>query len=303
VSRSIKAHVLLVAITALWGTTFVLIKNVLADISPLLFNAIRMTVAGVALGIFFGRDLVRISKGALKAGMLVGLFLFLGYQFQTTGLNLTTPSKSAFITGLAMVLVPIFLSLFWQRVVKGWTLAGICAAFLGLYLLTVPASDGILDLASINRGDLLTLGSAVFFAFQLIFVGQATERHPYKQIAAVQVMTCMVLNWLTVPFVAHSAIRWSPAVIWTILITALGCTAIAFAVQAWAQQFTPPTHTALIFTLEPVFAWITSYLALDERLGARSTIGAILILAGVMVSELKGAAANDVGEAIDVVSA
>jgi drug/metabolite transporter (DMT)-like permease len=303
VSRSLKAHLLLIAITALWGTTFVLVKNALADISPLLFNAARMTVAGLVIGIFFWRDLVRIRRSALLAGIVVGVFLFLGYEFQTTGLNLTTPSKSAFITGLAMVLVPIFLCLFWRRTVKGWTAAGVGAAFLGLYLLTVPATDGLFELASINRGDILTLAAAVFFAFQLIFVGQATERYPYKQIAAVQVITCMALNWLTVPFVEHASIRWSPAVIWTILITAIGCTAIAFAIQAWAQQFTPPTHTALIFTLEPVFAWMTSYILLDGRLGARSTVGAVLILAGVLVSELKGASADEGGEAVDVVSA
>jgi drug/metabolite transporter (DMT)-like permease len=289
VSRSLKAHLLLIAITALWGTTFVLVKNALADIPPLLFNTARMTVAGMVLAVLFRRDLLRLRKGALLAGITVGIFLFLGYEFQTTGLNLTTPSKSAFITGLAMVLVPIFLCLFWRRTVRGWTVAGIGAAFFGLYLLTVPAGNGMLDLASINRGDILTLACAVSFAFQLIFVGQATERYCYRQIAAVQVITCMVLNWLTLPFAGNSSIRWSPAVIWTILVTAVGCTAIAFAIQAWAQQFTPPTHTALIFTLEPVFACFTSYLLMGERLGARSAVGAALILAGVLASELKGA--------------
>ncbi len=310
-SRSLKAHLLLVAITVLWGATFVLIKDALADISPLLFNAVRMSVAGLMLVMFFHRHLSCITPAALKAGILIGVFLFLGYVFQTTGLRLTTPSKSAFITGLSVVLVPVFLCLFWRKAVKRWTVVGVGTAFAGLYLLSVPltvskavmlASPGDrLVLASVNRGDLLTLGCAVAFAFQIILVGRSTERYRYQQIAAVQIITCALLHWAAIPLLEHPFVQWSPIVIWAILITAFGCTAIAFAIQAWAQQFTPPTHTALIFSLEPVAAWATSYLLLGERLGIRATIGAGLILAGVLISELKGAAGKSSDEHIDVV--
>ena len=289
-------------VTFIWGATFVLIKNALADMSPLLFNAVRMVLAAVALCAFYYRDLARLTPGAVKAGIVVGTFLWLGYEFQTTGLKLTTPSKSAFITGLAVVLVPVFLTL-WHRKVSRWSATGVCAAFAGLYLMTVPASGGLgFDFSSINRGDLLTLGCAVAFAFQIIFVGRATEQFPFAQIAVVHAIVCAVWMGLSVPVLETSYALWSPLVIWAILITGLLCTAFAFAVQAWAQQFTPPTHTALIFSLEPVFAWITSYLLLGERLGGRATIGALLILGGVLVSELKGSAGRN-GEAAEAARA
>ena len=96
----------------------------------------------------------------------------------------------------------------------------------------------------------------------------------------------------TVPLLERPHIELNSIVVWTILITATLCTALAFTVQAWAQQFTPATHTALIFTLEPVFAWLTSFVYLKERLGWRAGAGALLILAGVLISELLGQVAR-----------
>jgi drug/metabolite transporter (DMT)-like permease len=118
-------------------------------------------------------------------------------------------------------------------------------------------------------------------------MGRATARFPFQQIATLEAVVCAALMFLTVPAVEKTYAVWTPTVIWAILITGVLGTAVAFTVQAWAQQFTPPTHTALIFSLEPVFAWITSYVVLGERLGLRATAGACMILAGVLVSELK----------------
>ena len=163
--------------------------------------------------------------------------------------------------------------------------------------MTVPAGNGSgLNLESINRGDLLTICSAVVFAFQIIFVGRAMQRHPFEQVATLQVGICALLMLATVPLAERSFIVWTPRVIWAVLITGLLGTAAAFTIQAWAQQFTPPTHTALIFLLEPVFAWITSYLVLGENLGLRATLGAALILGGILLSELKGGAAEPASE-------
>jgi drug/metabolite transporter (DMT)-like permease len=292
VSRSLKAHILLVLVTVIWGATFVLIKDALASISPLLFNAVRMTLAALSLLLIFRKDMARLTPGAVRAGTVVGIFLWLGYEFQTTGLKLTTPSKSAFLTGVSVVLVPVFLAMGWRRMVNAWTAFGVGVAFIGLYLLTVPASMGNgLNLTTINRGDLLTLACAVGFALQIITMGRATAKYPFQQIAALEAVVCAGLMLLTVPTLERSYAVWSPMVVWAIIITGLLGTAAAFTVQAWAQQFTPPTHTALIFSLEPVFAWITSYLILHERLGLRASIGAALILGGVVTSELKGSAA------------
>ncbi len=293
-SRSVKAHVLLVLITFAWGATFVLIKRALADASPLLFNAVRMGLAALVLAAFYFRQLRHITRGAIASGALVGAFLWAGYEFQTTGLKYTTPSKSAFVTGLSVLLVPIFLAIIWRRMVHRWTAVGVICAFIGLYLLTVPAGNGGgLNLAGINHGDLLTLGCAVSFALQIITIGRATQRHPFPQIATLQAIVCALLMAVTVPLGETPHIVWSPVVIWAVVVTALVCTAAAFTIQAWAQQFTPPTHTALIFSLEPVFAWITSYVVLGEQLGGRASLGAGLILAGVLIAELKGSSPGE----------
>jgi drug/metabolite transporter (DMT)-like permease len=301
VSRSVKAHILLVLVTLVWGATFVQIKDALSDISPLLFNAVRITLAAVALALIYRRQLRRISRNTLRAGVLVGIPLWLGFEFQTTGLRLTTPSKSAFLTGFSVILVPVFLAIGWRKKVNAWTVAGVMIALTGLYLMTVPAgAGGGLNLESINRGDLLTIGCAVMFALQIIVMGRAMQKHRFEPVATVEAITCAVLMFATIPFVEQAHVVWSPRVIWAILVTGLLGTGAAFTIQAWAQQFTPPTHTALIFLLEPVFAWITSYIVLGERLGTRAAIGALLILGGILVSELKGSQAElqrEVGDA------
>jgi drug/metabolite transporter (DMT)-like permease len=301
VSRSLKAHILLVLITLIWGSNFAVIKNALTDISPLFFNAVRMSLAAVVLAAIFYRELPRLTVGAVRAGCLVGLFLFVGNELQTTGLKYTTPSKSAFLTGVSVVLVPVFLAMFWKRGINRWTSVGVVLAFAGLYLLTVPSSAGAgLNLRSMNHGDLLTLGAAVVFAFHIIFIEHATKNHSWQQITVVQVAVTALLMIFTASsshyfadssyFAEKVSVVWSPPVLWGIGITGFLSLALAFAIQAWAQQFTPATHTALIFTLEPVFAWLTSFIFLGERLGGRSGVGAACILAGLLISEEKASA-------------
>lgn len=290
-TRSTKAHILLVIVTFIWGATFVVIKNALTEISPLLFNAVRMTLASVCLAALYWRDIVTMQRATLRAGMFVGVFLWLGYEFQTSGLRLTTPSKSGFLTGVSVVLVPVLLALFWRRRINRWTLLGVVGAVAGLFLMTVPADgDRLADWSSVNLGDLLTLGCAVAFAFQIILLGRATERHPFKSIAFLQTATAAVLMALTVPVIERAHSTWSWRVWAAIAVTGVLGTALAFTIQAWAQQFTPATHTALIFALEPVFAWLTSFVVGGERLGWRASAGALLILGGVVLSELKGGA-------------
>ena len=288
-SRSLKAHLLLVMVTLVWGVTFVEIKDALNDISPLLFNAVRMSLAGVALVLVFRKHL-RMSAAALRTGIWMGTLLWMGYEFQTAGLVYTTPSKSAFLTGVSVVLVPVFLALIWRRHVNRWTASGVLAAFIGLYLLTVPHAGSGGPFSGVNRGDALTLGCAVAFGFQIIFMGRAMRKHPFEQIATLQACVAAVMMALTVPALEKTHAVWSPRVVIAILVTGLLATAAAFTIQAWAQQFTPPTHTALIFVLEPVFAWASSYVMLRERLGTRAGLGALLIVAGVVLSELKGSA-------------
>jgi drug/metabolite transporter (DMT)-like permease len=289
VSRSLKAHLLLVLITLIWGSTFVLIKSALLDSSPLALNAVRMVLAGVLLALYYRKHLAVMTRPALTSGMVVGIFLYLGYAFQTAGLALTTPSKSAFLTGSSTVMVPILLVIFWRTKIHLWRVVGIVMAFAGLFLMTVPAGrQQLADFANVNRGDVLSIGCAVAFAFQIILLGRASQRFPFEQIAVLQVGTAAVLMVLTAQLLEQPRFHPSPVVIAAVLITGILGTAVAFTVQAWAQQFTPATHTALIFNMEPVFAWLTSFIYLKERLGLRAGLGAALILAGVLVSELLG---------------
>jgi len=179
-SRSLRAHLLLFCVVALWGSTFVLVKDALRDISPLLFNLIRMALAFLCLAVVYRRRWRRISAAGWRSGALVGLFLAIAYQFQTAGLNRTTPSKSAFITGLTLVLVPLFAVLPGLRrfgaKTPSWNVwLGVLLAFCGVVLLAAPVAAGsgvggflLPDLAGIGRGDLLTLGCAFAFAFHII---------------------------------------------------------------------------------------------------------------------------------------
>lgn len=289
VSRSLKAHLLLVLMTFVWGTTFVLVKQALLSASPLLFNTVRMSLAAVFLAALYRKHLVRLDRRTFRAGLLVGFFLFLGYALQTTGLRLTTPSKSAFLTGVSTVLVPVLLIAFWRAHIQLWRIVGIITAFVGLFLMTVPSGrEGIADFANVNAGDLLTIGCAFGFAFQIILLGRSTQRFPFEPLAVLQISVAAILMAVSTPFLEHPHIHFSATVVSAIVITGIFGTAVAFTVQAWAQQFTPATHTALIFTLEPVFAWLTSFIYLKERLGVRAGAGALLILAGVLVSELLG---------------
>jgi drug/metabolite transporter (DMT)-like permease len=288
VSRSLKAHLLLVFIAFAWGVTFVLIKQTFSQVSPLVFNALRMSIAALALIVVFRRTLKDLNRKSFLAGACVGFFLWLGYTLQVTGLNLTTPSKSAFITGLYVVLVPLIVAATGRRVPNRWTTLGVSAALVGLYLMTIPTGEGF-SLSTANQGDLLTLGCAAAFAVHIYAISYTTQRYRYELIAIVQVAVCALLMILIVPL-ETTRLTWSGQTVFALLFTALICSTLAFAIQTWAQQFTPPTHTALIFALEPVFAALTSYVLLAERLGLRGTIGAILILGGILISELKGSA-------------
>jgi len=286
VSRSVKAHILLVLVTFAWGATFVSVKDALAVVSPLVFNALRMGTASLALLFIFAREFKRIDKNSALGGALLGVFLWAGYSFQTIGLKLTTPSKSAFITGLAVVLVPLIVAVSGRRLPNRWTLFGVVSAFGGLYLMTIPAVEGF-SMSGINHGDIITLGCSISYALHIYTMGKLMQRHPFKPIAVMQILTATVLMATTIPL-ERPRLSLTGEAVFAILFTGLVCTAAAFSIQAWAQQFTPPTHTALIFVLEPVFAALTSYVLLGEHLGARGTVGAALILGGILVSELKG---------------
>ncbi len=295
-SPVVAAHLLLLAVVLVWGTTFTLVKTALADASPLLFNLLRMVLAFLVLAAVNWKSLRAISRRELAYATTAGIFLGLGYQFQTTGLALTTPSKSAFITGLVVVIVPL-LCLIPGVKPSGlpstrWTgLAGALIAFAGLILLTTPPGSGSALFKGIGLGEALTLACAVAFAAHLLTVGHAARFTSARTLGTVQIGVAAVLMLLTLP-IGRPFFHATPRLFIALAITSVLATAAAFTIQSWAQQHLSPTHTALIFTLEPVFAWLTSLLFLGERLGPRALSGAALIIGGILITELWPAAAS-----------
>jgi len=279
-----RADLALAGIALIWGATFVLVQQALRDASTLLFLALRFSLAVLALAVAF-RGLpgkFRPLRPLLTGGVWAGVCLSAGYLFQTTGLRYTSASKSAFLTGLSVVMVPVFGALF-RKVAPSLSEAlGVLAATLGMGLMTLEGES-----LRMGRGDLLTLACAACFAAHILVVGYWAPRVRFQALSLVQVATAAVLALGTCWWAETPLIRWRPGVVAALLVTGLLATALAFSVQAWAQRYTTATRTALIFALEPVFAWLTSFLLTGETLSVRASLGAVLILAGILLVELK----------------
>ncbi len=288
-TKRLRADLSLAFCSLLWGATFVVAKNSLDYSSVFVFLSVRFTLAALLMAAFRPHVFRTLKREELLAGAALGFFMFGGYAFQTAGLQYTTPAKSGFVTGSSVVMVPLLLGIFWGRRLTFWVYAGVFAAVFGLYFLTVPA-EGI---AHLNRGDLLTFIAAGLYAMHIILVGDYTRRHSVAALSVLQVAACAALAWLATG--AASAAGWQPARFgWQgksligITICAVLATAVAFSIQLWAQQYTTSSHAAILFTLEPVFASMTSYILLRERLGNRALFGAAFVLAGILIAELLG---------------
>jgi len=281
---SLRADLALAGIALIWGATFVMVKEALQDASTLLFLALRFSLASVALGLVFRTCYGGFFAGrrTLKAGLLAGICLFAGYLLQTFGLRYTTASKSAFLTGLSIVLVPLLGSAVYRTVPHASEWLGVVVAMAGMGLLTLHG-----DSIGIGFGDLLTLGCAVAFAAHILVVGHYSRKVGFEGLSLIQITTAASIALATFWWIEPPRVQWTPGLLAALGVTGLLATALAFTVQAWAQKHTTATHTALIFALEPVFAWVTSYVVAGERLSARAGLGAVLILGGILLVEVK----------------
>jgi drug/metabolite transporter (DMT)-like permease len=276
-----RAELTLAGITILWGTTFVVVKSALAEIPTFAFLAFRFTVAAVALALIYRKALRRVG---LRGGLLAGGLLFIAYAFQTLGLGLTTPSKSAFLTGLSIPMVPLASSLVYRNRPRLVEILGILIASAGMMLMTLPSLR-----FEMSRGDALSFLCAVVFALHIVVVGHYSALIGFESLAAFQVGTAAVLA-LSVygglwAFTRPVPVHWSPGVVGAILVTGILATALAFTAMAWAQQYASPTRAALIFSLEPLVAWLTSYSLTGETMTNRGKVGAVAILAGILLVE------------------
>jgi drug/metabolite transporter (DMT)-like permease len=278
---AIRADLALAFNTLVWGSTFVLVKRALDDSSVMLFIAIRFTLAAFVMAWLFRRRWTWRS-GPPPGGVLAGVCLFGGYAFQTAGLKLTTPSQAAFLTGLSIVMVPLLNSLVYRVYPHISETIGVVIATLGMGLMTLQGNA--LGLA---RGDALVILCALAFAAHIVVVGHYSKMASFEPLAVWQLGITAALalagfGWIEKPFFHPSPILW-----FAILVSSLLSTALAFTVQAWAQQVTTATRAPLIFALEPVVAWVFAFTILGERLPTQAVFGAVLILAGILVAELK----------------
>jgi len=275
-----QADLALGVVALIWGSTFVVVQNALDAVGPLTFVALRFALASAFLVALFLRRAQRVTWAELRAGGLIGVWLAGGYVFQTIGLQTTTTAKAGFITGLSVVIVPVLATVLLRRPPGRGAIAGIVAATVGLGFLTLDKN------LRIETGDLWVLGCAFAFALHIVSVAHFSPRYDSIRLSIVQIAAVAVLaTGAGVTFETPSLDL--PAETWgAIAFTGLVATALVFSVQVYVQRFTTPTHTALLFSLEPVFAAFFGWWWAGEILGRRELIGCGLILAGMIVAEL-----------------
>jgi drug/metabolite transporter (DMT)-like permease len=272
------ASLALVAAALLFGSTFLVVQDAVETVEPLPFLAVRFTIgAAVLLPLALRRGTADLrTPGLLRAGVLAGFALTAGYVLQTVGLQYTTSSVSAFLTYLLVVFVPLIVAATTRRLPPWPTVAGVGLAVAGLALLGGGPEVGT------GRGELLTLGCALAFAIHLLLLADAAPRFPVAALSTVQF--AVVAGVVAVPVLLSGGASldgaWAAAVYTGVAVTALG-----LGLQAWGQRRVTPTRAALLLLIEPVSAAVLGF-ASGERLGAAGGAGAVLILGGILVSEL-----------------
>lgn len=275
------ADLSMVLVAGIWGATFVIVKNALADIGPFLFVGIRFLLAFLVLLTFSHRDILKVRFSTLTTGSLLGFFLCIGYSFQTMGLRYTSSSNAGFITGVSVVLVPIIYALMNKEKPGLITNLTVITAALGLFFISVPPGS-----FTLSYGDFLVLIGAFGFAFHIIYVDLYSHKFSAIAITAVQIffvgLACTIIGLIVEPIPPYLSCN----ALWAIVITAVFATALAFLLQNYMQKFSTPTRFAVVLTAEPVFAALAGYFWAGEHLGRLGLIGAGMILVAMLISTL-----------------
>jgi drug/metabolite transporter (DMT)-like permease len=288
--------------TLIWGSTFAVARGVLDHWPPLSYLAVRMPLAALVFAALFPRQVFTASRAAWRAGATLGALIGAAFVLQTTGLLYTTPAKSAFVSGLTTPLIPVVAYLLYRARPSRENLAGVVLASVGGALILAPAGE-----AGVNKGDLITLSTTFLFAAHVSLMSVYARRFDVRQLSALQITVAaalVLLSWLAVrAYVAQATpgfvpaglareaepLAWDAGVAAQLVYLALVATVGVFILWTWGQARMSATHAAVIFSLEPVFA--TGFAVLlrgsAEWTGGRATLGAVLILAGVIVSELR----------------
>jgi drug/metabolite transporter (DMT)-like permease len=275
-----QADLTLGLVALIWGSTFVIVQNALDAVGPMTFVGWRFGIASALLIALFYRRLRAITRQEVLSGGLIGVWLAGGYIFQTIGLQSTTTAKAGFITGLSVVIVPVLATVLLRRPPGRGPVIGIVAATIGLAVLSLNKN------LHVQAGDLWVLGCALMFALHITTVAHFSPHYDSIRLSVAQIVAVMVLA------TGSAAVFETPEVdlpleTWgAIVFTGVVATALVFSLQVYVQRFTTPTHTALLFSLEPVFAAFFGWWWANEILGTKELIGCGLILAGMIVAEL-----------------
>ena len=280
-ARSPLAEISLIGICAVWGLTFVMVQDAVELIPVTTFLAYRFLPAAALVAFIFRSSLRGLGGDGLRAGVVMGLFLTAGYFFQTLGLERTSAANAGFITGLFVVLTPLFgAALLHQRAgAPAWLAAGLSTA--GLYLLSgVGGSQARLV------GDGLVFLCACAFSFHILVTDRSIEKHHYGALLAVQLAVTGTISFLLAAGQGDLVMPRDSTVWSALVVTSLFASALGFFVQTYAQKHASPARIALILTTEPVFAGLFAYLLQGETLDLASWIGAGLIMVAIVTVEM-----------------
>jgi drug/metabolite transporter (DMT)-like permease len=306
----------LVLTTLVWGTTFFIARDILdgdeaGHWPPLTYTAVRFLAASLLLAALFWRDLARARRAEWRAGAALGLLMFLGFGLQAAGQVYTTASKSAFVTGLTTPLVP-FVAYAVLRARPGVeNLIGVALASAGGLLILAPQGE-----AGVNLGDLLTLASTGAFALHITLLSDYARRFEPRRVTVLQIVStaaCAALFWLALRAASAALgagelpgwaerefepLTWSARVVGQLAYLSVVATVAVFFLWTWGQSRSSATHAAVIFSLEPVFAtaFAVAVRGPEEWLGGRAWLGAALVFAGIVVSELRWGARRKADE-------
>lgn len=277
--RSVLADLSLVGICVIWGTSFAIVKSVVGETNPATFIAARFTLAAILLGLIASRRLHKLDRELWKAGFVLAVPLMLGFLAQTYGLQGTTASKAGFITGMHVVFTPFLEQKFLRNRIMPYQMAGVGVAVAGLGLLTLD------KLSPPTYGDLLVLACAFCFAVHLVLLGHYSPAMDGLLLSVTQMVWAAVFSILVAGSDMVQVVQFDKDLILSVAYLGVMGTALAYLVQTTAQKYTPPTRAALILQTEPVFSSFFARLWLDERFNIQQSVGAILILAGILLCQ------------------
>jgi drug/metabolite transporter (DMT)-like permease len=274
----VKALLALIAVTAVWGVTFVQVKDAVALYPLFAFLAVRFAIASLTLAGPAAARLRRLDRRGAGAGVVLGLLLAAGYALQTAGLARTTVSSTGFITGMYVVLTPLIaLALFRHRIgLAAWS--GVALATIGLALLSGIHAGSV-------AGDLLVLAAAAVYSLQIVLMERYAPRYDSFALTFVEMLTAFAAFAVVAAALGDFEVPRGATVLGALLVTGVFASALGFLVQTWAQRRASATQTALAFSMEPVWTGIFGFALAGDRLGALGWTGCAVILAGIALAE------------------